>query len=273
MWTYSPLCTLLNTNDICQFYCCTHRILSTWCYTCQLKESNAYVDLFKSILKLSEAFKINPTAPPSNILRLALLDLGNALYSDDENEVALLTFLFRLRALARTHFMVVLASLSTDFNVRHPFGSVTHQKVTELVDISVTLTSFGKDERAKGAFKEHHGILEIDKAAPLNCLQNSASFKSIKNKHLFKSLRTKFTISPMHLPPSDSEEKSSSTPIAGAASNSLDFWYEINLFEWFTCYVFFIIVNQSISLVAFLNMYQFSVCTKTANWQICQMET
>lgn len=223
MWTYSPLCTLLNTNDICQFYCCTHRILSTWCYTCQLKESNAYVDLFKSILKLSEAFKINPTAPPSNILRLALLDLGNALYSDDENEVALLTFLFRLRALARTHFMVVLASLSTDFNVRHPFGSVTHQKVTELVDISVTLTSFGKDERAKGAFKEHHGILEIDKAAPLNCLQNSASFKSIKNKHLFKSLRTKFTISPMHLPPSDSEEKSSSTPIAGAASNSLDF--------------------------------------------------
>ena len=200
------------------------RLLSTWSFTCHLTEKNTYVDLFKKILEVSEAFKINPQTPPSNVLRLALVDLGSCLYSDDENEVPLLTFLFRLRALARTHFIVVLASLSTDFYARHPFGSSLHQRVTELVDISATLTSFGKDERAKGAFKEHHGILEIEKAAPLNCLQNPASFKNIKSKHLFKSLRTKFSVSPMHLPPSDAEETKSSTgTVTGAAPKSLDF--------------------------------------------------
>ena len=63
------------------------------------------------------------------------------------------------------------------------------------------MTSFDKEERSKGAFKEHHGIVELTKAAPLNCLQNASNVHNVKVKHLFKSLRTKFSISPMHLPP------------------------------------------------------------------------
>ena len=184
-------------------------ILSTWNLTSQLAENNAYVDLFKTISYTCADFKIQPGSPPTNVLRIGLFDLGHTLFYEgiDNNETQLLTFLYRLRSLARTHFVVILACLSADFHARHHYGGPVHQQVLELVDTSIALTSFDKEERTKGAFKEHHGIIELTKASPLNSLQNASNVHSVKVKHLFKSLRTKFSISPMHLPPDMGQEE------------------------------------------------------------------
>ena len=197
-------------------------ILSTWNLTSQLTENNAYVDLFKNISNACADFKIQPGSPPTNVLRLGLFDLGHTLFCDGSghDETPLFTFLYRLRSLARTHFVVIVACLSADFHARHSYGGPVHQQVLELADISIALTSFDKEERTKGAFKEHHGMIELTKASPLNCLQNASNIHNVKVKHLFKSLRTKFSISPMHLPPDmgqDEEQDKSKSP------NTLDF--------------------------------------------------
>ena len=166
-----------------------------------LGNTNEYNELFKTIKKIADEFLINPKAPGSNILRIGLMDLGNALFCDDENEVALLIFLYRLRALARTHLVVIFVTLSQDFFARHEPNEVMHNRIREMVDFVLDLTTFSKVKRQTGVFKDYHGIMELTKAAPLNCLVNAANQHHIRSKYLFRSLRTKFSISPMHLPP------------------------------------------------------------------------
>ena len=191
-------------------------LMTSWYYDGP-NVTNAYNDSFLSISRASKPFEIDPKAPGRNILRVGLFDLGNALMHtcEEDGEKELLTFLYRLRALARSHLVVVMLSLSPDFHV-HEVGGDAHKKVLEMCDFVINLTSFSKGERQSGPFKDHHGLINLHKASPLNCLQNMSNHSNVRTNHLFKSLRTKFSISPMHLPPDDAE-------ITGESLKNLDF--------------------------------------------------
>ena len=171
--------------------------LKKWTFKPDFNVDNHYNKLFKEIeAEAMENFKIDPNA--TNLLRIGIVDvIGSSVMSDNDND--LLCFLFRLKQLARSHLLVIVINLSHDFFARFEINGVMHQKVKELVDFVLDLTAFAKDKNT--VFKDHHGLVELSKAAPLNCLVNSANASHIKSKHLFKSLRTKFSISPMHLPP------------------------------------------------------------------------
>lgn len=178
-------------------------LLTSWHFDLTLtdasKSENHYAKLFKSISDAAKAFEIDPKKPATNMLRINLTEIGGIVFGQELE--SLLFFLYRLRALARSHLIVIALCLSSDFLSVNEIGSSKHQKVLELVDFGIDVTAFGKSERESGLFKDHHGIIEISKAAPLNCLQNQSNVNNVKTKHLFKSLRTKFSISPMHLPP------------------------------------------------------------------------
>ena len=178
--------------------------LTHWCFDEMLVNddiSDPYHGLFVKINQAANAFKIDPKSPGKNVLRIGISEIGSALLSEDTT--GLMIFLYRLRALARSHLILIVLTLSTDFFACHEVGSSAHRNLMELVDFVICLTAFGKVERQNGLFKDHHGVIELVKAAPLNCLQNA--HVNAGTKHLFKSLRTKFSISPMHLPP-DLEE-------------------------------------------------------------------
>ena len=172
--------------------------------------SNGYNDLLKELKTIMQPFVINPKVPASNILRIGISDLGSVLFSDDEKnghqETALSIFLYKLRALARSHLVVIVLTISQDFFSRHEPNEGVHNRIKEMADFVLDLTSFSKDKRKSSAFKDHHGIMELSKAAPLNCLVNAANQHHIRSKYLFRSLRTKFSISPMHLPPDFGDE-------------------------------------------------------------------
>ena len=176
-------------------------VLTHWSFdSMSFDTGNIYHGLYNDISQAVESFKIDPKAPGTNMMRIGISDIGSALLScPNDGTTALMLFLYRLRALARSHLIVIVLTLSNDFFVNHEENSSTHRRLTELVDFAFSLTAFGKEERQNGLFKDHHGLIELVKAAPLNCLQNA--HVSVGTKHLFKSLRTKFSISPMHLPP------------------------------------------------------------------------
>ena len=190
--------------------------LTQWTFDSLCSDGNVYHSLYTEINQVANSFKIDPSAPGTNMMRIGISDIGSALLSCSSDTTALMLFLYRLRTLARSHLIVIVLTLSADFFVNHEEGSATHRNLTELSDYVLSLTSFDKKERQNGVFKDHHGIIELMKAAPLNCLQNS--HVSVGTKHLFKSLRTKFSISPMHLPP-DLEETTKTTE----AMKNLDF--------------------------------------------------
>ena len=181
-------------------------VITNWFFEPSLlDEGNYYHRLFADVEQTAKAFKIDPKNPGTNLLRIGISDIGSALLSSSNDDSSLMLFLYRLRSLARSHLILIVLTLSTDFFVKHEIEGFSHQKLTELVDFVFDLTAFGKKERENGLFKDHHGLIELVKAAPLNCLQNS--HVSIGTKHLFKSLRTKFSVSPMHLPPDLEESK------------------------------------------------------------------
>ena len=191
-------------------------VITHWCFEPSLLvEGNSYHNLFGDVESAAKAFRIDPKAPGTNMLRIGISDIGSALLSCSDDTAPLMLFLYRLRSLARSHLIVIVLTLSTDFFVNHEFEGSTHRKLTELVDFVFDMTAFGKQERQTGLFKDHHGLIELVKAAPLNCLQNS--HVSVGTKHLFKSLRTKFSVSPMHLPPDLEESKTTE------AMKNLDF--------------------------------------------------
>ena len=164
-----------------------------------------YNDLYNDLKKSLQDFAINPKVPATNILRIGITELGNCLYDSSsehhENEVNFLKFLYKLRALARSHLTVIVLTISQDFFAKHEPNEHFHIQVKEMVDFVIDLTTFSKAKRQNGLFKDYHGLMELSKAAPLNCLVNSSNHNHIRSKYLFKSLRTKFSISPMHLPP------------------------------------------------------------------------
>ena len=184
--------------------------------------ANGYNDLFKELKTVVQPFVINPKVPASNILRIGISDLGSVLFSDEkgqDNETALSIFLYKLRALARSHLVVIVLTISQDFFSRHEPNEGVHNRIKEMADFVLDLTSFSKDKRKSSAFKDHHGIMELSKAAPLNCLVNAANQHHIRSKYLFRSLRTKFSISPMHLPPDFGDEVAKTS----ASMNKLEF--------------------------------------------------
>lgn len=174
-------------------------LLKTWCYEPDLNTRNGYCELYKIIAEAAKPFLIDPKSPGTNMLRISISDIGSLAMSSDLPE--LLKFLYRLRILARSHLIVIVLSLSKDFFASNEVNDLAHKKVKELVDFVIDLTAFNKHERQNGTFREHHGLIELEKATPLNCLTNSANANNVRTKHLFKSLRTKFSIAPMHLPP------------------------------------------------------------------------
>lgn len=192
-------------------------VLTHWTFdSMSFDIGNVYHGLYNDIRQAVESFKIDPKAPGTNMMRIGISDIGSALLScPNDGTTALMLFLYRLRALARSHLIVIVLTLSNDFFVNHEENSSTHRRLTELVDFAFSLTAFGKEERQNGLFKDHHGLIELVKAAPLNCLQNA--HVSVGTKHLFKSLRTKFSISPMHLPPDLGESQTTE------AMKNLDF--------------------------------------------------
>jgi hypothetical protein len=188
-----------------------------------LNNQDYYQDLFNHVQKSIEPFVIDPKIPGSKILRIGLFDcIGSILMSSDSQNdfVSLTTFLYKLKSLARTHYILIMLSLSRDFFVHNEVNGCLHRRIKEIVDFVLDFTSFGRIERQTGAFKDHHGILTLAKAAPLNCLQNSANVGHMKSKHLFKSLRTKFSIERMHLPPELGGEDEVKT---ASKLNKLDF--------------------------------------------------
>ncbi len=191
-------------------------LMSSWSLDASelLEHKNFYDTIFNKVAEATRPFEIDPKVPCSNILRVSISDIGCHLL-DGSNTVQLMTFLYRLRALARSHLVVVILHLSSDFFVSHEAGGKTHISVKELVDFVIDLTAFNKAERQNGVFKDHHGLIELEKAANLNCLSNNAIMTNVRAKHLFKSLRTKFSIAPMHLPPD--------VDISNETKKSLDF--------------------------------------------------
>lgn len=189
-----------------------HLLLGSWHWSPNFNGSNFYEDLQTKIVNASAAFKINPEKPATNMLRISVSDIGSLVFDEDPTRLA--TFLFKLKALARSHLIVIVLSLSRDFFVRHEVNSAAHQQIMQFVDYVIDFTAFNKEERQTGVFRDHHGIIEVTKAAPLNCLVSAANTKT---QHLFKSLRTKFSISPMHLPPDLEVQK------AGEDLKKLDF--------------------------------------------------
>ncbi len=187
-----------------------HKV-SYWRMDSQNSNVNEYDSILEAIKDKCKGYLISPDKVIDQVLRIVIFDVGSVIWSNDNSSsmTDLTTFLFKLRQIARTHMVVISLSLSPDFFIRHEVNGFVHRRVKELGDVVIDFTAFGKAERQQGVFKDHHGIVEIVKAASLNSL-TSPVVRSLGSKYLFKSLRTKFVIEPMHLPPDlgdDSDSK------------------------------------------------------------------
>ena len=79
-------------------------VLTHWSFdSMSFDIGNVYHGLYNDIRQAVESFKIDPKVPGTNMMRIGISDIGSALLScPNDGTKALMLFLYRLRALARS---------------------------------------------------------------------------------------------------------------------------------------------------------------------------
>lgn len=165
-------------------------------------DTNNYEQVFKRLNQTVQQGDYGLSSSCDNILRVGIQDVASVLWTsvEDVDAVQLLLFLSSLKSLARQHLLVITLTLSPDFFKHHELNGLIHGRVKELADYVIDICPFGKEERKSGPFKDYHGLLRLEKATAFNALTLNTNV-DLHSKYLFKSLRTKFSIEKMHLPP------------------------------------------------------------------------
>ena len=107
-------------------------------------------------------------------------------------------FLLALKSLMRSSLGVTIVTLSS--------SHLTQQTVASIyacVDFVISLKTFDSKLRTQSMFKDSHGFFEVVKATNFGGL---ALPKCLGKKYLFRSLKNRFVIEKIHLPPALEEE-------------------------------------------------------------------
>ena len=172
-------------------------------FSFDLDQSNNYRALagdLREVLRSNGQFVPDPKrSEAKNLLRIGISQLERPSWSeksDEQDRTQLTAFLLALRSLMRNHLAVAIVTLTSDPK------SEESAFIDECVDYVINLRSF--DTGSRQIFKDMHGFLNLKKVASFNVLTPSVK----PGKFIFKSLKTKFTIEKIHLPPDMTEEES-----------------------------------------------------------------